>query len=465
MLRIPVEPSLPDMEAELRSSVSTTNACKLCTPLGACLAFRGIEGAIPFLHGSQGCATYIRRYIISHFKEPMDIASSSFSETTAIYGGEQNLHTGLKNVTAQYHPSLIGVASTCLSETIGDDVKGYIGEYLKAAGSNDSDPVLIPISTPSYKGTHMDGFHSAIHGVVDVLTEGGPRRQDQINLLPGLVSPADLRYLREIVGDFGLSAIMLPDYSETLDGPVLDAYEKIPSGGTPVADIRRMGQSAATIEFGRTLAEERSASHLLKERCGVASYRLNPPIGICQTDAFFELLETLSGKSTPECHKKERGRLVDAYIDAHKYVFGKRAVVYGEEDFVTGIAALLAEIGVIPVICGSGGESSRMAENIRQVAPEYFPDIAVREGVDFMTIADEAEALKPDLIIGNSKGLSLARRLGIPLVRVGFPIHDRIGGQRLLHLGYRGAQQLFDGITNALIAQKQATSPVGYSYM
>ncbi len=28
--------------------ISTTNACKLCKPLGACLAFKGIEGA----HGS-----------------------------------------------------------------------------------------------------------------------------------------------------------------------------------------------------------------------------------------------------------------------------------------------------------------------------------------------------------------------------------------------------------------------------
>ena len=61
------------------SHVSTTNACKLCTPLGATLAFKGVEGAIPFLHGSQGCATYMRRYIISHFREPMDIASSALA--------------------------------------------------------------------------------------------------------------------------------------------------------------------------------------------------------------------------------------------------------------------------------------------------------------------------------------------------------------------------------------------------
>ena len=76
--------------------VSTTNACKLCKPLGACLAFRGIEGAVPFLHGSQGCATYMRRYIISHFREPVDIASSSLGEKHAIYGGGPNLKLGLR---------------------------------------------------------------------------------------------------------------------------------------------------------------------------------------------------------------------------------------------------------------------------------------------------------------------------------------------------------------------------------
>jgi nitrogenase molybdenum-iron protein NifN len=43
------------------SSVSTQNACKLCAPLGACIALRGIEGCIPLIHGSQGCSTYIRR--------------------------------------------------------------------------------------------------------------------------------------------------------------------------------------------------------------------------------------------------------------------------------------------------------------------------------------------------------------------------------------------------------------------
>ena len=118
----------PNHKTESKSEpfVSTRNACRLCAPLGACLAFRGVEGAVPFLHGSQGCSTYIRRYMISHFKEPMDIACSNFGETTAIFGGKQNLRIGLENVVRQYKPQMIGIATTCLAETIGDDVSLYL---------------------------------------------------------------------------------------------------------------------------------------------------------------------------------------------------------------------------------------------------------------------------------------------------------------------------------------------------
>ena len=76
-----------------------------------------------------------------------------------------------------------------------------------------------------------------------------------------------------------------------------------------------------------------------------------------------------------------------------------------------------------------------------------------------------AESLAPDLLIGHSKGYPLARKLEIPLIRVGFPIHDRMGGQRILHLGYRGTQALFDQVVNAILARKQSDSSVGYSYM
>ncbi len=449
------------------SYVSTTNACKLCKPLGACLAFRGIEGAVPFLHGSQGCATYMRRYVISHFREPMDIASSSLGEKHAVYGGGPNLKQGIKNVMSKYGARLIGVATTCLTETIGDDVPMLVREFRREEAAGDSraeQPEIVTVSTPSYSGTHMEGFHAAVKAVVEQLPRAGDPTE-AVNLLPGFVSPADLRYLKEILGDFGIGGIILPDLSDTLDGPAQVDYEKIPAGGTPLADIMAMGRSRATVEFGRTLTGA-TAGKVLAERFGVPLYPVGLPMGLRETDRFFQVLEEVTGKPTPAKHAQERGRLLDAYVDAHKYVFGKKAVVYGEEDLVVGLTALLAEIGVRPVLCASGGRSGSFEAAIAAVSADLLPEPPlVREGVDFYEMAAAVEALAPDLLVGHSKGYHLARRWGVPLIRVGFPIHDRFGGQRILHLGYRGAQNLLDQIVNAVLEKKQQDSPVGYGYM
>ncbi|WP_306547731.1 nitrogenase component 1 [Desulfobulbus sp.] len=443
--------------------ISTTNACKLCTPLGACLAFKGIEGAVPYLHGSQGCATYMRRYIISHYNEPIDIASSSLSEKHAVYGGGPNLKLGLTNVAAKYRPQLIGIATTCLTETIGDDVKMYLHQYAEDTKGSVGLPLFVNVSTPSYSGTHMEGFHAAIREVVAQVSEGGPRGE-VVNLLPGFVSSADYRLLAEIMADFGLGCTLLPDLSETMDGPALLEYEKIQGGGTPIAAIKAMGRSQATIEFGPTLAA--TGGTVLAEKFSVPNHRLGMPVGIRETDAFFSLLETISGRPTPEKYAKQRGRLVDAYVDAHKYVFGKRAILYGEEDLLVGMCSFLAEIGVQPVLCASGGTSGKLKAAIAAATGDTLPEQPqVFEGMDFFEISEIAETLQPDLVVGHSKGYPLAKKLNIPLIRVGFPIHDRVGGQRILHLGYAGAQHLFDMVANAMIEKKQDDSPVGYFYM
>ncbi len=459
--------------------VSTTNACKLCKPLGACLAFRGVEGAVPFLHGSQGCATYMRRYIISHYREPMDIASSSLGEKQAVYGGGPNLKQGLGNVMHQYGARLIGVATTCLTETIGDDVPGIVGEFCRETAPR---PEIVTVSTPSYSGTHMEGFHAAVKALVAQLAEGpggtgvppvqaqakacGYKDTEAVNLLPGFVSPADLRYLKEILADFDLAGIVLPDLSETLDGPAQLDYEKIPAGGTPLAQIKAMGGSRATLEFGRTLLAQDTAGRRLEERFGVPCHALGMPIGLRESDRFFEVLEKISGRPTPRRHALERGRLVDAYVDSHKYIFNKRAVVYGEEDLVIGLTAFLAEIGVQPVLCASGGRSGHFRQAVEEVAAGLLaePPLALA-GADFQEIEAAAGDLAPDLFIGHSKGYKVARQLQVPLIRVGFPIHDRFGGQRILHLGYRGAQELLDRIVNAVIERKQETSEIGYGYI
>ncbi len=448
-----------------KAFTSTRNACKVCTPLGASIVFKGIEGCVPLIHGSQGCATYIRRYLISHYKEPVDIASTNFSEETAIFGGEKNLFIAIENVTKQYNPKIIGIATTCLSEVIGDDMRKIIHKYKTEHDANI--PELVFVNTPSFMGTHINGFHDTVTSLVAAFATNNGNRES-INIFPGFLSPADLQHLKEIFTDVAIDAIMVPDYSDILDNEYTGEYEKLPKGGTTIKELKQTACAKASLEFGYILnksnPQTQSAAEYLKTAFDIPRVNLNIPIGIKATDALFDALEKITNNKTPKKYSKQRGKLIDAYVDGHKYVFGKKAVVYGEEDFVIAMISFLEEIGIETVLCASGGNSGLLKEVIQEkVQPKA--NINIHDNFDFEEIATVCEELKPDILIGNSKGYYIARELGIPLARVGFPIHDRLGGSRIKHIGYEGTQALFDLIANTLIQQMQDHSPVGYKYM
>ena len=481
------------------------NTCRLCAPLGATLVFRGIRGGMPYLHGSQGCATYIRRYLISHFREPVDVASSSFSEDTTIFGGRANFRQGLENIEAQYAPELVGVATTCLSETIGEDVGALVREATRAQddgarddgarddgvrddGARDDEarddearvervpaPALVHVSTPSYAANHADGFHASVRAVVEQMTGKGTRLSSGatddaiLNVLPGMISPEDLRDLRRLVLAYGLRPVMLPDYADTLDGGTWDGYQEIPRGGTSLEEIRGMIQAAGTVELGRTLAAEDgdTAGRYLRRTHGVPLFQLGTPIGLSETDALVGCLASFGRKDAAqeEALRATRARLLDAYIDGHKIASRARVVVVAEDDLAVGLVSFLDEIGAEVVLCASGGKRGRLERAIACLGREKLSNVPVMSDADYARIDEACDELRPDLLIGASKAYGTARRLDVPLLRVGFPIHDRFGGQRVHHVGYDGALALYDRFVNSLLESRQARSKIGYSYM
>ncbi|MEJ5259483.1 MAG: nitrogenase component 1 [Anaerohalosphaeraceae bacterium] len=440
---------------------ATRNPCRMCTPLGAVMVFSGIADAVPFLHGSQGCSTYIRRYLIGHFREPVDIACSNFSESSVIFGGWQNLQAGIQTIIEQYHPQLIGIATTCLAETIGEDLPQMIRRLQNELP--ESGPILVSVSTPSYQGSHTDGFRRAVKAVVEKLAQDGPAGR-HINVFSGMISPEDIRHLKDIFMDFGLDAMILPDYSDAFDSGIWSRYEKNIESGTAIESIRRCGQAQASIEFGSVGDASASAGDALLRRFGTPLYELAFPIGVRLNDIFFERLRMLSGCEVPSRYVGQRSRLIDSYVDAHKYVFGKKTVLYGPADWVAALAVFLDEIGMIPVLCAAADCTGKLKEYLAEhLGPDKAERIAVIEDTDFASIEEKAAALRPDILIGDSNGYKISRNLRVPLVRLGLPIHDRIGASRITALGYRGTQQLFDRIVNALLETQQDNSPVGYT--
>jgi nitrogenase molybdenum-iron protein NifN len=289
--------------------------------------------------------------------------------------------------------------------------------------------------------------------------QGTPLRA--VNLLPPLVSPADLRHLREIVDGFAVAATLLPDYADRLDGVILDQYRALPDGGTRVVDIASMPRALGSIDLTLTGRAPR-ASKLLADR-GAPARVLGLPIGVRATDAMVEALADMTGAGRPAWLLGERGRLLDAYADGHKYVFGARVGLYGDPEFVAALAGFLLEIGARPVFCATGARNRALPEALARLPAGSVDEVL--DDTDFESIGAACERHKPDLLMGSSKGYRLAHSLGIPLLRIGFPIHDRLGAGRILHVGYRGTTRLFDELVNALLQRQQDASPVGFSYL
>ncbi len=362
---------------------------------------------------------------------------------------------------------MIGIATTCLSETIGDDVPMFIKAYQNGC-RDEALPALVHVSTPSYQGTHMQGFHGAVRALVTTLAESSPAgERPSVNLFPGMVSPSDLRQLKEMVAAFDLEAILVPDYSDTLNGPLWTEYQPIPQGGTRVEALRRTGGAAASIECGLVLAGEKetagtwlegalrraAASHgashryppvrpvlriaLLRSAAG--RYRKNiPPSAAACWMPWWMATNTSTGCGRPCSAKKIWWP--DWPPSAENWALSRFC------------APPAAAMGALRKPCKAWSRNATMTRCRSWKMPISSRS---KRRLKISTL---------DLLIGHSKGYTMSRRLKRPLIRVGFPVHDRVDGSRMLHLGYRGAQQLFDRIANTLIEEKQKKSDVGYTY-
>lgn len=427
------------------------NPCHMCMPMGGILALQGIAGSMALLHGSQGCSTYMRRHIAEHFNEPVDVASSSLNEKGTVYGGQANLKQALNNVLRVYKPQVVGVLTTCLAETIGEDICRVAGEYQE---ETKCECRIITAATPGYGGTHVEGYWSTLRELL-CQTVNPASRHGGINIIvPAGLSPADLREIKRYLDLFGLEYTLLPDISETMDRPYETTYTKIADGGTSLAAIQGMPGATVTLELGGPVDEKLSPGKWLQEKYEVPLLQLPIPIGCHNTDLFVKALCQAAGGSLPVILERERGRLLDAMIDAHKISYHVRPTVFGDPEMVGAIVGFCAENGMFPRVVASGGGNKQWTRKIQEQLAEIVEGVWVQEKTDMAEVLSQSLAATANLAIGPSVGKYLEEQADIPLVRIGFPIQDRLGAQRILSAGYIGAALLLDKTVNQYLERK-----------
>ena len=425
----------------------SVNPLKMSAPLGGALFFLGLDKSLPVFHGSQGCTSFALVLLGRHFKESIPLQTTAMSEVTTIMGGGENIQAAILKILEKGTPGVIGLCSTGLTETKGEDIVGEIALFRKKHPEHAGIPV-VAVSTPDFRGSHEDGFRAAMVRTIEELVESSSAIvPNQVNVLAGShLTVADLDHLREILESFGLDPIFLPDLSRSLDGIVPETFEPVSMGGTTLQEIRRMGASAHTIVLGESL---RSAGEALLKKCGVPFVVVNRLMGMAAFDRFLVTLRHISGKDYPTRLKRERNRLSDAMLDAHFYVGGLRIAVGLEPDHLFDVVHFFGENGA-DIVAAVTTTDSPLNAHVGGGKAE-IGDLGLLE-----RLAGERGAR---LLVTHAHGRQGAERLGIPLFRTGFPVFDRLGAAHRLQIGYRGAMETLFRLANMIWSRDPENGP------
>jgi nitrogenase molybdenum-iron protein NifN len=410
----------------------TVDPLRHSAPLGAVLAFLGVARCMPLLHSSQGCAALAKVLLTRHFRETIPLQTSALTEVNTILGSGDSLLAGIATVAERQQPDLIAVITTGLVDAAGEDVRRTL--RLRSGA-----PPVVLAAVSDLGGGLEQGYAAAVETLVAelVLPGAGPPVDGQVTLLPGpALSPLDVEELRETAQAFGLRTVVLPDSSRSLDGHLDDDWAPLLSGGTPLGAVATAGRSAAVLALGAGLA---SAARMLT---GTDAWTVPHAVGLDASDALVGQLAAVAGRDVPDVLRHWRRRLTDGLLDGSGVLAGRRVALALEPDLLAGVAALLTEAGCHVVTAVSPN------------ATDHLRDMPCDEVVvgDFEDTEERARDAGAELLVASSHGAATAKRLGIPLLRLGFPVVDRLGSQHLTSVGYRGSLRLLFAVANRLLA-------------
>ena len=416
----------------------TVNPLKMSQPLGSSYAFLGMDACMPVMHGSQGCTSFGLVLLVRHFREAIPLQTTAMNEVTTILGGYENIEKAVLNIHKRANPQLVGICSTGLTETKGDDVEGFLKLIREKHPELDS-MAIVYVLTPDYAGAFQDGYAKTVTALVQALAEPTDvKLANVVNVLPGShLTPGDIEELREIIEAFGLTPVFLPDHSGSLDGHIPQDFTPTTLGGTPVEAVRNLGSALATLAIGEQM---RSAAIEIEMRTGVPYHVFDRLTGLEASDRLMQVLSQIAGVAVPRKYRRQRSQLIDAMMDAHFMTGGKKIAIGAEPDMLYGIGQFLHEMGAQLVAC---------------VTTTHSP-VLERMHCDEVLIGDledlELRAKDCDLLITHAHGRQAAERLGIPLHRVGIPCFDRLGNAHRVSVGYRGTRNVAFEIGNIFLA-------------
>lgn len=410
------------------------NPIKHSQPMGATLAFLGVKECMPLMHGAQGCASYTKVFFTRHFNEPIAVRNTSVSDITAVLdGGDYSILMAIENIQSKeknLKPSMIGLHTTGLTETKGDDVRG-VGMHIEIP--------YVFVNTPDYEGGMESGWALTVQAMIEQLTEVATEiKPNKLVLLPHLsMQPIEIEKIKCFCEDFGFETYALPDLSTSLDGYWEEAQGKLANGGITVDQIRDLATSGIVVSIGTSM--KKSAQALLKKNPSITHLHFDHMMGLEGCDNFVAALMKIRHTEPKPLIKRWRSRLQDAMLDTHFLIGSSHFVVTGEPDMLTGICSLLNSVGGTVV----AAVSTTFSDALQSIEAE---NVFVGDLEDARRFFGEA-----DMVISNFHAERILHSIDhTALVIRGFPNYEELGNQLKNDQLYEGSTYFLFEIANEL---------------
>src|SRR5690606_20845766 len=167
--------------------------------------------------------------------------------------------------------------------------------------------------------------------------------------------------------------------------------------------------------------------------------------GLETVDQWLQTLAQISGNPVPLKWQRHRRQLQDAMLDTHFMIGDARIAIAADPDLLLGFERLVSGMGARVVAAVTPAKSAALMDSA-------FESVQVGDLEDLEAIAREKKA---QLLIGNSHAADSAQRLGIPVLRAGFPQYDLIGGFQRCWFGYRATTQTLFDLANLIVGHHQ----------
>ncbi|MFT8889643.1 MAG: nitrogenase component 1 [Ethanoligenens sp.] len=434
------------------SSVTPQNPRNSCALRGAVQTIQAIEGFVPILHSTAGCAVggSLAQVDVGYAAPPFDageseIPSTNVFERHVIFGGASRLREEIKNTVKVLKGELYLVVTGCATELIGDDVPAMVKE-----AQEQHFPVAY-VEGASFRGDAMEGHHQTVRSILDwvaALPEIKRGNQPLVNLfgiVPGRDAFLDGEYdeLARVLGLIGVQVNRLFGY-----GSSLETWRQVPHADLTIA----FGHS------GKKLAQYAAKKFETPFVC-VDSL----PVGVEQTVGLLHAVASalkLDASDLPGLAEEQERRFayaLDKWVNGY---FGaniqREFIVAGDAARVGGLTDFLqAYLGLVPagvVVLDRLGKPEK--ENLRA----QLPDVDVLCSEDGAEIERFIREIQPELLLASALEEPVSRELHIPLRQISYPVADQIALHKS-YVGFDGAFALVEDLYGTLrtFSQRQGT--------